>query len=1060
MKRVQRLLPLAAGLAVITFTALSAPEAVGQQANKPAFIDGQIVLYCQPGTPQATVNTLAASVSAVSVTPLLLKDCYELTLPQAQATDAGTIAGAAALNGNPAVRWVGPNRLSYTLVGPPSVTPNDPHFTNGDQWPMTLINMPGAWALQKGTANVADIDTGFDNTHPDLNGQYLLPGFNGNDNSSNIAPDGTDPEYQHGVSTSSIMVANTNNGIGMASIDGWGQTKCLGCKAQFPGVPGALSVTAIINSLQYILKNAVQDNIVAVNESYGGQGDPSNTSDPEYQGNLQLTQAGIIVCAAAGNSGIDNHNDVPAGFTFPGLLTVSATDRSGKLTGYSSFGKVDISAPGGDTFDTGILGNGYLVAVAGSYNFEDGTSFACPTVCGVVTLMRSFGVSAPKVIAALEASANHTITGQTAVPDSNYGFGLVDAYAAVSRIAGSAIITAPDGVNPTDGQSSLPNGQLPPPVETLKPAFQFQLSNVNLNTVNITITDSTGAVTSLVSNGTPASQVTGFTVNGDSTGATGTYTVGFRVPINTQLNTDQITLNITGTPNNPAIPLAADTRTFTIQPHAFPAGLSFVSFPYYESPADSPTGASRDFRAALGASDPTLYRWYNAPMLNSAGQPVVLGQYAQNNPSPAPSVQPGLASLVPTDISTILQNAPSGSPADVAPLGIAYFLKAAEGTVYRTYGTSFPNQIIDIPLHEGWNMIGDPYPFTIAFSALQILTQSGNLYTAQQAADQNIILPYIYRYDGTEYSIETLPQGSLHPWEGHWIYVVPGNVSNLNPNTVYTLEVPPTGSTTNPFGRASSGSSSVTLGGWRLQLTASTVSSVDGNNFIGVTSIPAPAAYTRAPKPPLPVPGVSLGIVPSNGAAGLYQQDLHSPSANQSWKILVSSPTPGSPVTISWPNMAKVPRNLQLTFSDPVTGQQVNMRSRSAYTFTLGAAETTRSFTVSTSQSAGGGRAVLTGLIVDPIATGRNTAAAGYSISYDLSTSAQVDIEVLASNGRMVSIVAPNRAVSAGSNQVVWTGRDVTGKPLPSGVYILQVRAVTPTGDVTRQISPITLTGR
>ena len=53
------------------------------------------------------------------------------------------------------------------------IIPNDPRFE--EQWNLSLIGMPGAWAIEKGDPEViiAVVDTGFDYTHEDLASQTL-----------------------------------------------------------------------------------------------------------------------------------------------------------------------------------------------------------------------------------------------------------------------------------------------------------------------------------------------------------------------------------------------------------------------------------------------------------------------------------------------------------------------------------------------------------------------------------------------------------------------------------------------------------------------------------------------------------------------------------------------------------------------------------------------------------------------------------------------------------------------------------------------------------------------
>jgi hypothetical protein len=206
-------------------------------------------------------------------------------------------------------------------------------------------------------------------------------------------------------------------------------------------------------------------------------------------------------------------------------------------------------------------------------------------------------------------------------------------------------------------------------------------------------------------------------------------------------------------------------------------------------------------------------------------------------------------------------------------------------------------------------------------------------------------------------------------------------------------------------------------------------------------------------------PYVSLGITRSDGPTSLYAQDLRALGGDKTWNLLVSTDQPNAKLTVNWPNMASVPRNYRLTLQDPVTGQTIDMRTRASYTFQMPKGSLTRSLTVTATLGHGVGRVVISGLFVDPIA-GRGAGVSGYDIRYNLSRDAQVDVQVLGSNGRVLNAIATTRAVTAGNNHVVWNGRDAAGHVLPGGVYTLQVRAITPEGDVSRQIYPIVLTGR
>ena len=146
---------------------------------------------------------------------------------------------------------------------------------------------------------------------------------------------------------------------------------------------------------------------------------------------------GSVVVWASGNS----HpylNGVTFPANVPGVLTVGAMKSNGSIWGYSSRGpQMDVVAPSGDT---GGNGDVYTLDREGinGYSNNDfttnfgGTSAACPQVAGVVGMMLSVNPN-------LTESEVRTIIRNTAIDkgssgfDNTFGYGLIDAYAAVSN---------------------------------------------------------------------------------------------------------------------------------------------------------------------------------------------------------------------------------------------------------------------------------------------------------------------------------------------------------------------------------------------------------------------------------------------------------------------------------------------------------------------------------------------------------------------------------------------------------------------------------------------------
>lgn len=369
-------------------------------------------------------------------------------------------------------------------------------------------------------------------------------------------------------------------------------------------------------------------------------------------------------------------------------------------------------------------------------------------------------------------------------------------------------------------------------------------------------------------------------------------------------------------------------------------------------------------------------------------------------------------------------------------------------------------------------MVGDPFRYQVPFNtALIQLANSGTTMSVAAAADQNLILPVLFHLVNGQYQFDTLPAGTFNPWEGHWVYVVPQNPASVQSGNTMYLIVPPTQISGNatvsaqadvkrstPLARVMGAAGS---GGWSVQLEAQTRNLADSYNYIGMsTHAKSGNDATKVPKPPQPTPYVSVGIARPNSPAGVYAQDLEPLGGVKSWDIVVSTDQSDSDVVLSWAGMAAVPRNYRLTLTDKVSGETVDMRQQASYKFHTGHPATTHSFVVTARPTVQGGRALLTDVFINPSRSAGGRAASTYQIGYTVTQDARVDVSILDVEGRMLGQISPSRAVTSGQNSVVWNGLDSTGRTLPANTYILQIRAVTASGDVTRLVHPFLITGR
>ena len=149
---------------------------------------------------------------------------------------------------------------------------------------------------------------------------------------------------------------------------------------------------------------------------------------------------GCIIVASSGNDGESN---VPVKFpaNLQNVIAVGAVDNTGSICPYSCRGTaLNLVAPSGygdninqssDIVTTDRTGNaGY---VNGNYYYHfGGTSAACPQVAGVAALMLSANSYLPeyRVREILQNTATHL---STVVPDTTFGYGLVNAGDAVAQ---------------------------------------------------------------------------------------------------------------------------------------------------------------------------------------------------------------------------------------------------------------------------------------------------------------------------------------------------------------------------------------------------------------------------------------------------------------------------------------------------------------------------------------------------------------------------------------------------------------------------------------------------
>ncbi|MFI9581756.1 type VII secretion-associated serine protease mycosin [Streptomyces sp. NPDC052236] len=311
--------------------------------------------------------------------------------------------------------------LAATAFALLPATPAHADAIRAKQWGLDAMNTEQAWSTTKGSGiTVAVLDTGVDDSHPDLAGS-VLPG---KDFIGFGAERGSRAWARHGTAMAGIIAAH---GHGFGREDGVlgiaPEVKILPVRVILEGTDKSREKarTSRGSALAQGIRWAADQGADVINLSLG---DDSESAHPEAGEDAAVQYAlakGASVVASAGNGGEKgDHISYPA--AYPGVIAVTAVDRYGTHAVFSTRRwYATVSAPGVDI----------VIADPDRKYYEGwGTSAASAFVSGAVALVRAAhpGLSPAQIKKLLTDTARN---GPKGGRDDAKGYGMVDPAAAI-----------------------------------------------------------------------------------------------------------------------------------------------------------------------------------------------------------------------------------------------------------------------------------------------------------------------------------------------------------------------------------------------------------------------------------------------------------------------------------------------------------------------------------------------------------------------------------------------------------------------------------------------------
>ncbi|MBC7330083.1 hypothetical protein H5T88_06965 [bacterium] len=367
-------------------------------------------------------------------------------------------------------------------------------------------------------------------------------------------------------------------------------------------------------------------------------------------------------------------------------------------------------------------------------------------------------------------------------------------------------------------------------------------------------------------------------------------------------------------------------------------------------------------------------------------------------------------------------NPAQGKYVDLTTLntGQGFWMKVAGLTAVELYqGTKYTEPSFTYTIQKGWNIIGSPYTSDLDLSALTVMYGTQQL-SLSEADREGLVRGYLWGYDtttGDYILIHPALSGdnrTIKGWKGYWIKAMQDGVQ-----LVFTPA------------RKSVEARDLKPEGWKVQLVAQSSTGKDTCNYLGMGD----SGLLSGVEEPPALSGVQLYFLRKGERLAW---DVREKAERAEWDVVVEG---AGEITLSWPNLSQLPKGYALYLIDG--DKRINMLTSSRYVFS---SDGRKELKVVYERRASA--LLISGLMA-------KATRGGVNVSFSLSDSADVKVSVKGVDGRLIKEMT--RSGVAGLNSVVWDGKDAQGKPLPAGVYLLEVIARSSDGSFVRGITMFNL---